>query len=91
LALTIGLVVALVSGQPRLDGRPPKLPALLNGVIHGHGVSLLDLGIVVLMLTPLLRVVVLALGWSIRRDWHFALTALTVAIVLAISLILGSG
>ncbi len=89
--LAIGLAVALASGQPRPDGPPAKLLALLSGVIHGQGVPMLDLGIVLLMLTPLLRVIVLAIGWTIRRDLHFALTALTVATLLALSLILGTG
>jgi Protein of unknown function (DUF1634) len=91
LLMAIGLIVALTSGQPRPDAPPPGIGVLIRQALAGQGVSLLALGTVFLMLTPLLRVIVLALGWALRRDWRFALIAFTVLTLLTISLTLGFG
>jgi uncharacterized membrane protein len=47
---------------------------------------LLKWGIVVLMLTPVARVVVVTLGLALERDWAFALISLWILGVLASSL-----
>ena len=47
---------------------------------------LLRWGIVVLMLTPVARVVVVTLGLALERDWAFALISLWILGVLASSL-----
>ncbi len=91
LLLAVGLIVALSSGQPRPDLPPPGIGVMIRRAFSGEGVSLVELGTVSLMLTPLLRVIVLALGWSLRRDWRFALVAFIVLTLLAISLTLGFG
>ena len=41
------------------------------------------------MLTPLVRIVILAVGWALRRDFRFALVALTVLLLLIASLFIG--
>jgi uncharacterized membrane protein len=91
LLMVSGLFIALISGQPRPDTSPPGIGTLVQTALRFDGVALLSLGVVLLMLTPLLRVVVLAAGWSLRRDWRFALVALSVLSLLAISLTLGFG
>ena len=91
LLMVSGLFIALISGQPRPDTPPPGIGTLVQSALGSNGVALLSLGVVLLMLTPLLRVVVLATGWFLRRDWRFALVALTVLSLLAISLALGFG
>src|SRR5689334_3493701 len=73
--LALGLIVALSSGQPRPDTPPAGFGALIRSALHGESVSLLDLGVLLLMLTPLLRVIVLAVGWTSGRNWRFALVA----------------
>ena len=45
--------------------------------------SALRLGIVLLMLTPVARVVILTVGLLLRRDWRFGLTSLVVLLILA--------
>jgi uncharacterized membrane protein len=47
---------------------------------------LLQWGIVVLMLTPVARVVVVTLGLALERDWTFALISLWILSVLASSM-----
>ena len=64
---------------------------LLNMALHGDGVALLDLGFLVLMLTPLARVFILGIGWGSERRWRLAAVAFTVLGLLAISMLIGVG
>lgn len=89
--LSLGLIICLVSGQPRPLGPPPSVSTILRGVRHSQGVSLIELGLLVLMGTPVLRVAVLALGWLLDREWRFAGVAFTVLGLLAVSVVLGMG
>jgi uncharacterized membrane protein len=92
LLLIAGLIIALASNQERPVGTPPPpLAALFQGALHGNGVDLLDLGLLALVCTPILRVAVLALGWGTAGDYRFALVALVVLGLLLLSLRLGVG
>ncbi len=53
--------------------------------IAGDRTAILDLGLLLLMLTPVLRVTILAIGWLTARQTRFALVALTVLLLLALS------
>ncbi len=89
--LALGLIVALASGQPRPDTPPAGFGVLIRTAPHGESVSMLELGVLLLMLTPLLRVIVLAVGWASQRNWRFAPVAVVVLSLLAISLAIGVG
>src|SRR5690348_12539708 len=89
--LALGLLVTLVSGQPRPEGKPPDLQTLLRQAAHGEGVGLLDVGLMLLIATPVLRVAVLAAGWAVERQWRFAAVAAAVLALLGLSLVLGVG
>lgn len=80
-----GLVVALATGAR--DDIPVKLFAL--GEASGLGDRLMALGIVVLGLTPALRVLVLASIWARQRDWRFVGVATAVVVTLVIATLLG--
>lgn len=64
---------------------------LLGDARRLNGPALVTLGLLALMITPILRVLVLLLGWSHRRDWLFATVALAVLAILILSLSLGVG
>ncbi|HEV8068246.1 MAG TPA: DUF1634 domain-containing protein [Planctomycetaceae bacterium] len=64
---------------------------LLTRAVHGDATSLLECGLIVLMLTPVARVLILAVGWALRRDWTFSLIAFWVLALLALSVVLGTG
>src|SRR5438552_3056718 len=68
-----GLSIALTRGRPHTDGAPKIDAALFRAALHGQATALLDLGLLSLMLTPLVRIVVLSAGWALRRDYRFAL------------------
>jgi uncharacterized membrane protein len=65
--------------------------ALPLRALHGDGAALLSLGLVVLMLTPVARVLILSVGWARDRDWTFSLIAFCVLALLSLSVLLGSG
>jgi uncharacterized membrane protein len=59
----------------------------LAGVWPGTAARLLHVGLVVLMATPVLRVLVSFAEYVWARDWFFALTTLAVLAVLAVTLL----
>jgi uncharacterized membrane protein len=89
--LILGLVVALLSGQPRLHGPPPPLRDVLRAAAAGEGDALLQVGLLVLVATPVVRVAVLALGWGLSGDRRFMAVSLVVLALLAVSFFLGVG
>ena len=89
LMLLAGVIIVLVKHEPRPNEPPPGIRVLIEGARKGEGVALLDLGLLVLVLTPLLRVVVLGIGWALERQWRFALVAFVVLILLSLSLVMG--
>src|SRR5947209_14485565 len=88
LLLMLGLIVALASGKPRPAGAVPSFK-IIREVLGGDGVAMINLGLLFLMGTPILRVAVLAIGWTLRRSWRFAAVALAVLGLLGLSLVLG--
>jgi uncharacterized membrane protein len=89
--LILGATTSLASHEVRSPERLPGVEAILSQAIHGHGSAILNLGILILMLTPILRVIVLAVGWSLQREWRFAAIAFLVLALLATSMVLGTG
>jgi hypothetical protein len=91
LLMTIGLVVAAAREQPRPIGRPSPISSLPDRIGSGDGVALIELGLLILILTPVLRVAVLAVGWLAAGDRRFAAVAGAVLSLLALSVWLGLG
>lgn len=91
LLMLAGLTLALLSDQPRMELPGLEVINLVRLVWRLNGVAIMQLGILMLLLTPMLRVMVLAIGWVAERDWRMALVAVVVLVLLAISLALGVG
>lgn len=91
LMLVAGLGFALGTGEPRPDGEPPSVSRIVRAAAGGDGVALLDLGLLMLILTPVLRVAVLAIGWAVERDWRFAAVAVAVLGLLGLGFVMGLG
>jgi uncharacterized membrane protein len=90
LVLVIGLTLGL--GQAPVEHKtPPHLAALLRQAFSGQSTAVLNLGLLILLLTPLFRVATLSLGWAIRRQWLFAAVAALVLALLLTSMFLGVG
>ena len=101
-ALLLGVIASgliLTAGvyrDPTLGTREPTsqnlaIPEVLRGSLQGEGIPLINLGLLLLMATPVLRISVLALGWLIKGDIRFAVVALIVLGLLLLSIKLGLG
>lgn len=91
LLLAIGLTVNLVGGARDQTGAPSPIETLPAAALGGDGMALIDLGLLTLIGTPILRVVVLALGWLLERDIPMAAVAIAVLALLILGMALGLG
>lgn len=86
--LVIGLVLFALSpsGHEEVD---LSLEEILRGSIEGNPIAVIDLGIVLLIATPLTRVVTAMMVFAVDRDWRFALVALAVLALLTLAVAVG--
>jgi len=93
--LLLGLILTLARspaptekpGEP-----PPPVVTILRQAATGDGSALIQIGLLALMITPILRVATLAVLWTIEPGAkRFALTAGIVLVLLAVSIALGFG
>jgi uncharacterized membrane protein len=92
--LTASVLFVLFGWLIALTRQVPENPhdtGILSRAAKGDGPAILELGLVVLMLTPVARVLVLTIGWLWNRDWTFSLIAFCVLALLGLSVILGTG
>jgi len=66
------------------------LPAIVTGTVHLHGKSIIQFGLLLLIATPIARVMFSVIGFAIERDYLYVALTLIVLAVLLYSLI-GSG
>lgn len=87
--MLLGLAIALLTDQPRPEGPPAELRDILRSALSGNGIAIINVALLLMMLTPLLRVAVLAAGWAASGNRRFAAVALLVLALLAISVAIG--
>jgi uncharacterized membrane protein len=63
-----------------------SLAGIWQGALHGHAVSFIQLGLVVLIATPIARVALCLLGFARQRDRLYAAISAIVLIILIYSL-----
>jgi len=66
------------------------IPGIIASVLHGRGRGLIQLGLLLLIATPIARVALTVIGFALERDRLYITFTLIVLIVLLYSLI-GSG
>ena len=86
--LAAGLLIVLVRGTPRPEVAPP-LSEMLHQAFMANGVDLLYLGLLLLMITPVARVMMLVYGYARVGWWRFALVSLLVLSLLGMGFALG--
>lgn len=91
LLLGLGLVRILIAGEPAPPALHTHLQAILAGVKAGDGAATIELGLLALIVTPVLRVAALLLGWLHARVPLLAGAALVVLALLLFSMWLGLG
>jgi uncharacterized membrane protein len=87
LLMLIGIGLALGRGHLRAAAVPLRTvwPALRDGRPSGF----LAAGVLVLVVTPFLRVLTLIVSFALDRDWRFVWVAVGVAAILALGIALG--
>ncbi|HNX49353.1 MAG TPA: DUF1634 domain-containing protein [Thermoanaerobaculaceae bacterium] len=78
----------LATWQPHPAETPHGLVAILAGFFAGQGLALVQLGIALLIATPIMRVVASIVSFAHGRDWRFVVITLVVLGLLACSLLL---
>jgi uncharacterized membrane protein len=66
------------------------IPGVVNSVMHGRGRGLIQLGLLLLIATPIARVSFSVVGFALERDRMYVIFTLIVLAILLFSL-LGSG
>jgi uncharacterized membrane protein len=88
--LVLGLGMSLLQAQPQGGAAVPvglSLSALIGSLLRGEPTAVLNLGILVMMLTPFLRVVVAAFSFFSEKDFTYASVALGVMLILLFTII----
>jgi uncharacterized membrane protein len=70
---------------------PHTVGDTLAGVGAGHPAAIIVLGLLVLLATPLLRIIVSAVIFARERDWRYVAITLLVLAILLLSFALGKG
>jgi uncharacterized membrane protein len=90
LLLLVGLFMLLLSDQTtaaRLESKPLSFSGLLSHLKDRSPLTLLNLGILVMMLTPLLRVLTAGFSFLLEKDYKYLLIASGVLIILLANII----
>lgn len=63
------------------------LGGLWQGILHGDAASCVQVGVIVLILTPIARVVLSLLDFIVEQDWlYVSITAIVLAVIISNSL-----
>lgn len=94
-AVTLGAIVYLVQHMySRTDYRhftsSPASLTTVGGIVHSalglESEGLIQLGLLLLIATPVARVALAAAGFALERDWMYVTVSLIVLVVLVVSL-----
>jgi uncharacterized membrane protein len=80
--------LSVFRGQP---GNLTSLSLILKGVREGRGDSIVQLGIVLLIATPIARVAFTLVAFALQRDRTYVLITLLVLLLLMYGLFFGTG
>lgn len=86
LAGVIGLI--LHPAAQSLRGAP--IASALRSAVSLHAAGILNLGVLVLLATPLLRVVIAVVGFAALKWWRFAIVSAVVLALLLVSFLVAA-
>ncbi|MNJ27624.1 DUF1634 domain-containing protein [Paenibacillus bouchesdurhonensis] len=91
LVIVVGLVLFLVTGDSGYPGDtyPTNLPDIVQGMLQLKSVAIIEVGLILLILTPVFRVFVSMLAFIHEKDYRFVLISIFVLVILVISFVLG--
>jgi uncharacterized membrane protein len=68
----------------------PHTPGdVLAGVVHGDPLAIITLGLLLLLVTPVMRVLVSIVAFAIERDWRYVAITTLVLVILLVSFVIG--
>lgn len=82
---------SLVGGYSARAGFPHSPGAVVAGLLAGDPLAIIMLGLLVLLLTPVLRIIVSIVTFSLERDWLYTAITTLVLLILIVSFLLGLG
>ncbi|MGE5590409.1 MAG: DUF1634 domain-containing protein [Bacillota bacterium] len=85
--IVLGLVLVAAAPPQPAELKALPVPELVRGLAQGHGVAVLDLGLILLMLTPVARVIAALVSFSAEGNRRFAWISLGVLLVLTVSVL----
>lgn len=91
IVLATGLLLDPTRSVHEQAGQSVSIPDILKGSAHQDGVPMINLGLLLLMATPVLRIMVLGLGWMLKGKIGLVAVALGVLLLLLASMLLGIG
>lgn len=91
LVIVVGLTLFLVTGDSGYPGDtfPTSLPDIVQGMLQLKSVAIIEVGLILLILTPVFRVFVSMLAFIHEKDYRFVLISIFVLVILVISFVLG--
>ena len=86
--IALGLALMLRRGPnlPLAADHRLRLPMLVFGLLHLDPAAVTELGILLLLLTPLFRIIVAGVSFALERDLKFVLISLGVLLVVLLSI-----
>lgn len=88
--LVFGVALQAIRGVAMPSASLPPLEGW-QSALHGQPAGLLSLGLIVLMLTPVARVIGSVVVFLWERDWNYAAITTLVLLVMLTSVLLGNG
>ena len=67
------------------------LPGILHGILNGRGRAIIQAGIILLIATPILRIVFSAIGFIIEKDYLYVGISLLVLLIIITAMLTGHG
>ena len=86
--MIIGLIMFAFS-EGTWEAVPLSLTQILEGILQGNPIAVIDLGILLLIATPLTRVVAALVVFTINKETRFVLVAVIVLAVVGIAIAIG--
>jgi uncharacterized membrane protein len=92
-ALVVGVLLMMSSGLSPLEPATPMLEpgAILPGIVGLEPAAWLWVGLIVVIATPILRVIAALLGFLARGEREMGVVAISILIVVAIGVLIGRG
>ena len=73
------------------NNRWDNLPAIMRGVLLGHGREIIQLGVVLLIATPIARILFSVFAFTVEKDYLYIVITLSVLGVIIFSMLGGLG